>query len=746
METKRIKKIMPKKQSILQLIAPYLAPILAPVMKSKSLTIVFVIMAILTIIIVPLPTAVLDFFLALSISLSVLIILIAVYIPKPTDLSTFPTLVLIVTLFRLSLNIATTRMILSNGQNGPSAVSEIIASFGEFVVGGNYVIGVIIFCILVLINFMVVTKGSTRVSEVQARFTLDAMPGKQMAIDADLNSGLIDEATARKRRQDIQNEAAFYGAMDGSSKFIKGDAIAGIIITIVNIIGGFAIGVFQHGMAASDAASTYTILTIGDGLVSQIPGLITSTATAIIITRSSGGGDDEKNFAEGVVDQLFGESRTLFIVGGILFLFALVPGLPTLSLGFMSLVFLGIGFVIYKSQNGGFEMLNAFNAKVSPPSAGGTKPGAVPDSSAAASAAKPKKSDEQIAKEEQSKIDDILKIEILELDLGYGLLKLAESEIIERIRGMRRNIASALGFIMPKIRIRDNLSLPPNDYIFKLKGVPIGSGQIYPDKFLAMDSGYVSANIDGIPTKEPAFGLDALWIDSKSKEDAILNGYTVVDPASVISTHMSELIKQNASELLTKQETQNLLDRLKADYPVVVEEAMKRCDVGLVYNVLQLLLKDNIPIKDMLSIVDAIDSLTKRNVKDAEIISEHVRSALSRVITDLYKDSNGKLNFYILEASAQQKLVESVTYKDGKYKIAISAAQTTALVNALRVAKEARPMSAEGEMVLCVDPSIRRFLSDASINFSLGIVVISFAEIAKGSQWETLGMIEVPGL
>ena len=737
---------MPKKQSILQLIAPYLAPILAPVMKSKSLTIVFVIMAILTIIIVPLPTAVLDFFLALSISLSVLIILIAVYIPKPTDLSTFPTLVLIITLFRLSLNIATTRMILSNGQNGPSAVSEIIASFGEFVVGGNFVIGVIIFCILVLINFMVVTKGSTRVSEVQARFTLDAMPGKQMAIDADLNSGLIDEATARKRRQDIQSEAAFYGAMDGSSKFIKGDAVAGIIITIVNIIGGFAIGVFQHGMAASDAASTYTILTIGDGLVSQIPGLITSTATAIIITRSSGGGDDEKNFAEGVVDQLFGESRTLFIVGGILFLFALVPGLPTLSLGFMSLVFLGIGFVIYKSQNGGFEVLNAFKAKVSPPSTGGTKPGATPDSSATTSATKPKKSDEQIAKEEQSKIDDILKIEILELDLGYGLLKLAESEIIERIRGMRRNIASALGFIMPKIRIRDNLSLPPNDYIFKLKGVPIGSGQIYPDKFLAMDSGYVSANIDGIPTKEPAFGLDALWIDSKSKEDAILNGYTVVDPASVISTHMSELIKQNASELLTKQETQNLLDRLKADYPVVVEEAMKSCDVGLVYNVLQLLLKDNIPIKDMLSIVDAIDSLTKRNIKDAEIISEHVRSALSRVITDLYKDSNGKLNFYILEASAQQKLVESVTYKDGKYKIAISAAQTTALVNALRVAKEARPMSAEGEMVLCVDPSIRRFLSDASINFSLGIVVISFAEIAKGAQWETLGMIEVPGL
>lgn len=738
---------MPKKSGFLSLIAPYFAPIIAPVLKSKSLTIVFVIMAILAIIIVPLPTAVLDFFLALSISLSVLVILISVYIPKPTDLSTFPTLILIITLFRLSLNIATTRMILSQGHNGPAAVSEIIASFGEFVVGGNFVIGVIIFCILVLINFMVVTKGSTRVSEVQARFTLDAMPGKQMAIDADLNAGLIDEATARKRRADIIGEANFYGAMDGSSKFIKGDAVAGIIITIINIIGGFAIGVFQHGLAAGDAAGTYTILTIGDGLVSQIPGLITSTATAIIITRSSGGKEDEKNFAEGVVDQLFGESRTLFIVGSILMLFALVPGLPTLSLGFMALVFLGIGFAIYKVQNGNFGALTQIFSKGKSPTPTGASSGAAsPAASGGAAAAKPKKTDEQIAQEEKTKIDDILKMEILELDLGYGLLKLAESEIIERIRGMRRNIAGALGFIMPKIRIRDNLSLPPNDYIFKLKGVPIGSGQIFPDKFLAMDSGYVSANIDGIPTKEPAFGLDALWIDGKAKEDAILNGYTVVDPASVISTHMSELIKQNASELLTKQETQNLLDRLKNDYPIVVEEAMRNCDVGLIYNVLQLLLKDNIPIKDMLSIIDAIDSITKRGIKDAEIIAEHVRSTLNRAITDLYKDSSGKLNFYILEASAQQKLVEAVTYKEGKYKIAIGAGQTTALINALRRAKETRPMSAEGEMVLCVDPTIRRFISDASANFNLGIVVMSFAEIARGADFETLGAIEVPGM
>lgn len=728
----------PKKRGFLQLVAPYFEPILTPLMKGRSLSIVAVVMTILAIIIVPLPSGILDFFLALSISISVLIILIAIYVPKPTDLSTFPTLILIVTLFRLSLNIATTRMILSKGHEGPSAVSDIIASFGEFVVGGNFVIGIIVFCILVLINFMVITKGSTRVSEVQARFTLDAMPGKQMAIDADLNAGLIDEATARKRREDMQSEANFYGAMDGSSKFIKGDAVAGIIITIINIIGGFAIGVFQHDLAASDAASTYTILTIGDGLVSQIPGLITSTATAIIITRSSGAKQGEKNFAEGVIDQLFGQTRTLFIVGGILFLFALVPGLPTFSLGFMGLIFTAIGFVIYKVQKGDFK-INESTQDISQSSSTQNA------STQSQASTKPQKTDAQIAQEEQAKIDDILKVEILELDLGYGLLKLAETEIIERIRGMRRSIASTLGFRMPKIRIRDDLSLSPNDYVFKLKGVSIGTGQIYPDKFLAMDSGYVSTPIDGLPTKEPAFGLDALWIDESFKQDAILYGYTVVDPASVISTHMSELVKQNSSELLTKQEVQNLLDRLKTDYPIVVEEALKSCDIGLIYNVLGLLLKDNIPIKDMLSILDAIDSISKRGVRDAEIITEHVRSSLNRVITGLYKDSNGKLNFYILEASVQQKLVEAVTYKDGKYRVSINTAQTSALISALRNARANQSANIDGEMILCVDPSIRRFINDACANFSLNIVVLSFAEIARGTDFETLGAIEVPG-
>lgn len=725
---------MKQKNNILTLVAPFLAPFA----RIKGLSVVGVIVAILAIIIVPLPSAILDFFLALSISISVLIILISIYIPKPTDLSTFPTLILIITLFRLSLNIATTRMILSEGHNGPDAVSEIISSFGQFVVGGNYVIGVIVFCILVLINFMVVTKGSTRVSEVQARFTLDAMPGKQMAVDADLNSGLIDEQTARSRRQEILSEANFYGAMDGSSKFIKGDAVAGIIITIINIIGGFLIGSFQYDMAMGDAAQAYTILTIGDGLVSQIPGLVTSTATAIIITRAS---KDKDNFAEGVVNQLLGEYKTLLIVGFILFVFALVPGLPTLSLGFIGILFLAMGYIIKQTEEGKLNLSAPRGQQTT------KTPQQQPQTSAepAKQPTKPKKSEEEIAKEEQSKIDDILKLEMLELDLGYGLLKLADSDLIERIRAMRRSIASMLGFLMPKIRIRDNLQLPPNEYKFKLKGIVIGSGEIYAEKFMAMDSGYVSSDIDGIRAKEPAFGLDAIWIDANLKEDAILSGYTVVDPASVISTHMTELVKQNSSELLTKQEVQNLLDNLKNDYPVVVEDTLRVAPISLIQKVLKALLKDGIPIKDMLSILEAIGEVAEVS-KSVDIIIEHVRAALARVITSLFVDEKGQLNFYILDSAAQQKLLDALNYKDGNYNLMINVAQTSAIVNALREKRENRPISEYGEMLLCVDPNLRKFIGSICENFGIKISVISFAEVAPNTQFETIGVIEIPNL
>jgi len=432
------------------------------------------------------------------------------------------------------------------------------------------------------------------------------------------------------------------------------------------------------------SAQYYTILTIGDGLVSQIPGLITSTATAIIITRAS---KDDEDFAEGTLNQLLGDYKTLLIVGFILFMFALVPGLPTLSLGFIALLFLGLGYIIKQTKDGGLNLSLAPKEKTASKKAGGAAPSGAGAAAASGGAAKtPKKSDEEIAREEETKINDILKLEILELDLGYGLLKLADVDLIERIRAMRRNIASSLGFLMPKIRIRDNLQLPPNEYRFKLKGIVIGQGEIYADKFLAMDSGLVSEDIEGIPTKEPAFGLDALWIDASVKEDAILSGYTIVDPASVISTHMSELIK-----------------------------------------------------------LEAISDIAEVS-KNLDMIIEHVRAALSRVITSLYVDEKGQLNFYILDTAAQQKLMDAVQYKDGAYHLMINVAQTSSIVQALRREKEKRPMSQHGEMVLCVEPSLRKFIANICANFAIDIVVLSFAEISANTPFETVGVIEIENL
>lgn len=718
------------KRKILDLvapIAPYLAPLIAPIVKAKSLAVVGFLICILGVIIVPLPPMVLDFFLAVSLAISVLVILISIYIPKPTDLTTFPTLLLVITLFRLSLNVATTRMILTNGPQEatqPGAVSHIIRAFGDFVVGGNLVIGIVVFCILVLINFMVVTKGSTRVSEVKARFELDAMPGKQMAIDADLNAGLIDENTAKKRREEIISDSSFYGAMDGSSKFIKGDAIAGIIITLVNIIGGILIGYFQHDMSLGSAANTFTLLTIGDGLVSQIPGLITSVAMAIIITRAN---KDEENFAEGSLNQLLGEYRTLLIVGFILFIFALVPGLPTFSLGFIAFVFLTLGFIIKQAKEG---KLNVNIIK---------KPDATP-----ATAPAPRKSEEDIVKEEQSRIDDILKIEILELELGYGLIRLAEKELTERIRSMRRSIAQALGFLMPKIRIRDNLQLKPNEYNFKLKGVVVASAEIYPDKYLAMDSGFITEEIDGIATKEPAFNSDALWIDANQKDDATLKGYIVIDPASVISTHMSELIKAHASELLTRQEVQVLLDKVQKDYPVIVEDCLKVTSIGLIQKVLKSLLKDQIPIKDMLTILEALTDVAEIS-KSFDAVMEHTRAALARVITNLYVDEKGNLSIYLLDTAASAKLLELLQFDNqkGEYRLLINVNQTEALINAFKAELANVSNTRIKPFILCVEPSLRKVLAKICSDFGIKIIVLSFAEIAENTNFETEGVIKV---
>jgi flagellar biosynthesis protein FlhA len=704
--------------------------LLAPIAKVKDFTMAIFVIAIIAIIIVPLPSVVLDFFLTISLALSVLILMIALYVPKPTDLTTFPTLILIVTLFRLSLNIATTRMILSEGHQGPDAVSEIISSFGEFVVGGNYVIGVIVFVILVLINFMVITKGSTRVAEVAARFTLDAMPGKQMAIDADLNAGLIDEKTARGRREEILQEANFYGAMDGSSKFVKGDAVAGIIITIINLTGGFLIGMFQFDMSAADSASTFTILTIGDGLVSQLPALIMSTATGIIITRSNKGSE---GFADGAVDQLLGDYKTLFIVGLILVLFAAVPGLPTFSLGFVGLIFLTMGYFVKVSGEGGLE----------------TKEVSVDEQEEGEKSTQEKKSPTELKEEEEKALADILKQEVLELELGYQLIRLADpamqGDLLERIKSMRRKIATDYGFLIPQVRIRDNLHLSPNHYQLLLKGVEIGSGEIYPDKFMAMDSGLVSEEMAGTKTKEPAFGLEAIWVDTPLKEEAITKGYTVVDPSTVISTHISELVKKYAQELLTRQDVNELIENVKKSHPVVVEDTLKVATVGLVQRVLKELLTEKIPIKDMLTILETISDVAEIT-KNTDIIVEQVRAKLSRVITKLYKDESGVLKLLTFAAPTEQKLLEHLQEKEGLKDLLLNIGQINSLVQ--KVSDEAAKILQMGvaPVILIVDPNLRKSLAEIFAKFNLEVVVLSHAEVDPTTTFEVLGSVDVAEL
>jgi len=700
----------------------------------RDLSVVIFVMAILAIIIVPLPSAILDLFLTISMAMAVLILLISLYIPKPTDLTTFPTIILILTLFRLSLNIATTRMILSKGHEGGDAVSDIITSFGDFVVGGNFVIGIIVFAILVLINFMVITKGSTRVAEVAARFVLDSMPGKQMAVDADLNAGLIDDAQAKKRRADILQDANFYGAMDGSSKFVKGDAVAGIIITLINIIGGFLIGVFQHDMTVGDAASTFTLLTIGDGLVGQIPALIISTATGIMITRSSGDGD---NFAEGTINQLAGNAKIMMIVGFIMILFALVPGLPTASMGFVGIMFASLGWAIYKFDKGELSILDVDTMV-------GSKSQALKDEEEAR--IKPKKTNEEIAKEEEAALEDILKVEMLELTLGYQLIKLADNnqggDLLERIRSMRRKIASDYGFLMPQVRIRDNLHLQPQQYQILLKGISIGEGEIKPDKFLAMDSGMATGEINGEATKEPAFGLDALWIYPNEKEDAIINGYTVVDPSTVVSTHMSELIKRNAEDLLTRQEVQTLIDKIKESFPVIVDDVLKVATIGLIQRVLKALLHEKIPLKDMLTILETIADIAEFT-KNVELITEQVRAKLSRVITQMYSSEDGVIRLLTFDTNTEQLLLQKSAEQDGVRNLLLNVGEINELIQATSTKAAELLQKGISPIIIIVDPQLRRGIAEIFERFSLDVVTLSHAEIDSNATFEVLGSINM---
>ena len=629
-------------------------------------------------------------------------------------------------------------MILSKGYEGPDAVSKIISAFGEFVVGGNYIIGIIVFIILVVINFLVITQGSTRVAEVAARFTLDAMPGKQMAIDADLNAGLIDENEAKRRRQELIQEANFYGAMDGASKFVKGDAIAGIIITTVNIIAGFLIGVFQHNMDLAQAASTYTILTIGDGLVSQLPALMTSTATGIIITRAT---KDESNFAEGVIRQLVKDYKVMLIVGTILFFMAFIPGFPRGSMIFVGMIFLITGYLMMETQKGHDPIgsfLNKFRKK--PPKK------EQEEKSTQTKEKSKKKTPKQEAEEESKILEDVLKVELLELDIGYQLIKIADpnqgGDLLDRIKAMRKKIAADYGFLVPQIRIKDNLNLKPTEYQILLKGVEVAKGEIYPDKYLAMATPMVIEEIEGIAVKEPAFGIDALWIDEDKKEEALMNGYTVVDPSTVIVTHITEIIKKYAEELLTRQDIQEIMERVKKDFPAIVEDALKVANIGLIQRVLKNLLHEKIPIKDMITILETIADVAEYT-KNTDIITEQVRSALSRVITKLYTNEEGVLKLITFDAQTEQYLMNKLQTQGEQKQFILTVAEMNKLVDEVSSAANEILNKGIAPVVLIVDPLIRKPLAEILERFGVEVVVLSHSEIDPNAKFEVLGSISI---
>lgn len=712
--------------------------------KSKDLTVVAFLLCILFIIIVPLPPAILDFLITISIMLSILIIFIALYITKPTDFSAFPTLLLIVTLYRLALNVATTRMILTEGYKGANAVSDIIAAFGEFTIGGNYVIGTIIFSILVLVNLLVVTNGSTRVTEVRARFALDAMPGKQMAIDADFNSGLISEDEAKARRAALAQEADFYGSMDGASKFVKGDAIASIIITIINIIGGFLIGVFQRDLSIADSASTFSILTIGDGLVGQIPALVIATATGIVATRTAVSENSKESFAQNLISQLTSQSKTLIIVGAILLLFASVPGLPTLSLMFVGLLMLFIAWMLSREDKRSlFSILidwvnKRFNMNISLPDFEEEQQKEINHSPAP----KEEKSPEEIKKEEERNLNDALKIDFLELGLGYELIGLADQKqggvLIERVRSVRKNLASNFGFLMPQVRIRDNLHLPPQNYEIKLKGVVIGEGSVMPHKFLAMDTGIVGKKIDGIETKEPAFGMNALWIEPKDKEDALMSGYTIIDPSTVISTHISELVKRHAEEFITRDAVKEILDRMANDYPALIEEARK--NPAMIRSVLQKLLSEQVPIRDMLTILETI--VDKQNM-DIDLVVENVRSKLARVITHTFAAEDGSLKILTFAPIDEEYLTSKIRIDpDFGLILELSTGETQKLLEECE--SKVGELKAKNilHFVIVAGPKLRRPLYHKLRELRIDVTLLSLAEIDINSKYEFVGIIE----
>jgi flagellar biosynthesis protein FlhA len=667
---------------------------------------------IVALMLIPLPTIVLDLLLTLNMALSITMLLVTVYTREALQFSTFPTVLLMATLFRLGLNVSSTRLILLEAEAG-----QVIHAFGNFVIGGNYVVGLLIFIILIIINFIVITNGAGRVAEVSARFTLDAMPGKQLSIDADLNAGLISNEDAKRRRQNIQKEADFYGTMDGASKFVKGDAIAAIIITLVNIIGGLIIGVLQHGMSIQDAAATYTILTVGEGLVAQIPALVISAATGILVTRVS---DDTTTLGDSIGLELFGNPKIPAIMGGLIGAMGLIPGLPNLP--FLLIGGGGIGLSVFLARQA--------KAKITLKTQ--------QDQIEAAKAKKLTTTDN---------VMQLLKVETLELEIGYRLVPLIEAEsggdLIARIAQIRKQMATELGMVLPSVRVRDNLQLPPNSYHVKLRGVVIDKGEVYTDLWLAMctDPDGVEP-VDGIDTKEPAFGLPAVWVTADQKETAEVNGYTVVSPSAVISTHLSELIKRHSAAILSRQDVQELIDNLKKTAePLVTDVIPDPLNIPQIQLILQNLLKERISIRDLTSIFESL-GYHSRVSKDPDYLTEQCRLALSRSICkQLISPDTGELPVITLAPELEDRLLHCLA-EDGKSMV-IGPVVTQNLIAALNREME-RIITTSGQQPVLLCHSRIRLPFRRFIERSLPLIsVLSYNEIGPNTRIQPLGTVQI---
>ncbi|MDR1509957.1 MAG: flagellar biosynthesis protein FlhA [Synergistaceae bacterium] len=694
-------------------------PVGNSVTKYADVGLAILLVAIVVMMIIPVPTGMLDILLAANIASGVVMLLTTFYVNNALEIAAFPSIILIATLFRLSLNISTTRQILLNGYAG-----EVIGAFGNFVVGGNYVVGGVIFLILVIIQFMVITKGSERVAEVAARFTLDAMPGKQMAIDADLNAGIIDENEARLRRSNIQREADFYGAMDGASKFVKGDAIAGLIITIINIAGGLAIGVLQRGMEVGTAAQAYRLLTVGDGLVSQVPALLFSTATGIIVTRSAG----ENDLGMDIISSLATNHRPLFIAAGTLFALAVVPGMPTVPFAALGVLMAVLARVLYREG----EMQRGETDR-----GRGRTPGTTAPSASSGPGAPAPSSPENVMQ--------LLTVDPMEVEIGYALISMVDpgqgGDMLDRIGTIRRQMAMDLGLVVPPIRIRDNIQLKPTEYVIRMKGAEIGRGELLPDHYLSMSVDQNDDALVGIPTTEPSFGLPAVWISPEVRDQAEAMGYTVVDCPSVLATHLSEVIKRYGADLLTRQEVQKLIDLVKENNPAVAGELTNALGLGDVQKVLQNLIREQVPIRDLVTIFETLSDFG-RFAKGVDFLTERVRESLSRTITLRLQDENGVLSVFALSPRLEQRIKDSMQGDLNQgWQLGLSPAEIQQTIKSASAAAEQMAMAGLTPIILA-HPDVRFVVRKIVEGTLPQLFVISYNEIAQGSQLKSLGTVE----